>query len=269
MNINLETLRALSISFLESLNINSKAAIWIQSIIVLVFIFFTSYIIGRFSAFLMQKMVNKIVKKTKNNWDNLLHKNKVFAILSYYLFGISIFWLDQLIASEAIRVVFQKTMGAFFIIVTGVLLNALIDTANDVYNVVRKNKQISIKIYLQLLKIVLFSLSIIVIISIVADLDLLDIFTTLGAMLTILLIVYKDTIMGFVAGISLSTNKMIQLGDWISVPQHNADGTVIDIGINTIRIQNWDKTITTIPPYKLMSESFTNWKGMEESGGSV
>ena len=86
-------------------------------------------------------------------------------------------------------------------------------------------------------------------------------------MVAILLIVYKDTIMGFVAGISLSTNKMVEVGDWISVPKHDADGTVIDIGLNTVKVQNFDKTITTIPPYKLVSEAFTNWRGMQQSGG--
>ena len=91
--------------------------------------------------------------------------------------------------------------------------------------------------------------------------------TGLGAMAAVLILVFKDTILGFVASIQLSANKMVNVGDWISMPKYNADGTVIDISLNTVKVQNWDKTIATIPTYALVSESFNNWKGMEESGG--
>jgi len=90
---------------------------------------------------------------------------------------------------------------------------------------------------------------------------------TMGAFAAVLILVFKDTILGFVASIQLSANKMVSIGDWISMPSKNADGTVIDISLNTVKVQNWDKTISTIPTYALVSESFNNWKGMEESGG--
>ncbi|WGU69804.1 mechanosensitive ion channel [Capnocytophaga canimorsus] len=125
----------------------------------------------------------------------------------------------------------------------------------------------SLKIYIQLAKVIVFSLGGIAVISIFANKNFLDILAGLGAMITILLIVYKDMIMGFVAGIQLSANKMVYVGDWIVLPKDGADGTVIDIGLTTVKIQNWDRTITTIPTYKLTSESFTNWRGMQLSGG--
>ena len=89
----------------------------------------------------------------------------------------------------------------------------------------------------------------------------------LGAMAAVLMLVFKDTILGFVASIQLSANNMVNVGDWISMPKYNADGDVIDISLNTVKVQNWDKTIATIPTYALVSESFNNWKGMEQSGG--
>lgn len=267
MENNIIQLRHYTLNLLENIGLSSYWASWIQSAIALISILLLSWFIGSAAKYVMRRFVPALVKKTKNKWDDLLLDNKVFAILSYYLFGFIFFWLDQVIASEGVRAFSQTLTGSYFVIVSLILANAIINTAHDVYSSLHRNHSGSIKIYLQLLKVIIFSLGGIVIISFFADRTFMDIMTGLGAMLTILLIVYKDTIMGFVAGISLSANKMIKVGDWISAPKYHADGIVLDIGLNTVKVQNWDKTIATIPPYKLMSESFINWKGMEESGG--
>lgn len=260
-------LREQSVSFFENIGLSPYWATWVQSIAALLFILILSWGVGRIATVIMRGLAPVIVGKTKNKWDDLLMENNVFKILSYYLFGAVFIWLDQIIVAESLQRFIKTITGTYFIVVTLILINALLNTAYQIYQSLQKTDKASIKIYIQLLKVIVFSFGVILIISIFADKKLVEILTGLGAMLTILLIVYKDTILGFVAGISLSTNNMLQVGDWISVPQHDADGTVIDIGLSAVRVQNWDKTITTIPPYKLTSESFTNWKGMEEAGG--
>ena len=267
MNYYIITLRELSISFLESIGVSNTWAILIQSVLALIFIFILSYAIGKLGKLLMQKYIPQLVRKTKTDWDDKLFKNKCFEILSYYLFGIIFFWIDIFIASDTIRKFINTITGTYFTIITLLLVNALLNTAYEIYKERKPNDKANLKIYLQLLKVLVFSFGGIIIISFFANKNLIDILKGLGAMAAILLIVYKDTIMGFVAGISLSTNKMVEVGDWISVPKHDADGTVIDIGLNTVKVQNFDKTITTIPPYKLVSEAFTNWRGMQQSGG--
>ena len=267
MNHYIRTLRELSISFLESIGISNAWAVFTQSLLALIFIFILSYAIGKLGKLLMQKYIPILVHKTKTDWDDKLFKNNCFEILSYYLFGLIFFWIDIFIASDTIRKFINTITGTYFTIITLMLINALLNTAYDIYKERRPNDRANLKIYLQLVKVLVFSFGGIIIISFFANKNLIDILKGLGAMAAILLIVYKDTIMGFVAGISLSTNKMVEVGDWISVPKHDADGTVIDIGLNTVKVQNFDKTITTIPPYNLISESFTNWKGMQQSGG--
>ncbi|MCK4853828.1 MAG: mechanosensitive ion channel, partial [Bacteroidales bacterium] len=124
-----------------------------------------------------------------------------------------------------------------------------------------------IKGYVQVVKIIIYFIAIILIIASLTKESPGKLLTGLGAMAAVLMLVFKDTILGFVASIQLSANKMVVPGDWISMPSHNADGTVLDISLNTVKVQNWDKTIATVPTYALVSESFQNWKGMEESGG--
>jgi miniconductance mechanosensitive channel len=120
---------------------------------------------------------------------------------------------------------------------------------------------------IQILQIAASFISVIVIVSILFDINVSKIMTGLGATAAVLLLVFKDTILGFVASIQLSANKMVSAGDWITMPTYKTDGTVLDISLNTVKVQNWDKTITTIPTYKMVEDSFINWKGMENSDG--
>ena len=116
-------------------------------------------------------------------------------------------------------------------------------------------------------KIIVICIGFIIIISIIIDKNPINILTGLGAMAAVLMLVFQDTIKGLVAGVQLSANDMLRPGDWISLPKHDADGEVIEVTLTTVKVQNWDKTITTIPPYTLVSESFQNWRGMFNSGG--
>jgi miniconductance mechanosensitive channel len=137
----------------------------------------------------------------------------------------------------------------------------------EIYNTTAYAHHRPVKGYVQLLKILIYFMAGIMIISILINRDPTVLLAGLGAIAAVLLLVFKDTILGFVASIQLSANEMVKIGDWIEMKSHGADGTVIDITLNTVKVQNWDKTISTIPTYALVAESFNNWKGMEESGG--
>lgn len=262
-------LRQQSVAFFENLDIPTFWSVALQSILVVVSLFILAWLVDKVVTYVMRKLSTKFTLKTENKWDDILLKNKVFANAAHFFPGFVFLFLDTIIASNPIRFFIDTILATYFIIVALLFLNALLNSVYDIY--VRYNeekaKELNLKIYLQLLKVVLFSMGVIAIISIYANKNFKEILTGLGAMLTILLIVYKDTILGFVAGMQLSANKMVKIGDWISIPQHNTDGNVIDIGLNTVKVQNWDKTITTVPTYRLISESFTNWVGMKESGG--
>ncbi len=267
MNETLENLRNQSTEFIEQLGVRTSWAIFLQSILAVIAILIIAFLLDRIATLLMRRWVPKFVGRTKNKWDDIFLKHRVFANFAHFIPGVAIWILYPLISGEKIRVFIENIMDTYFLIICLLFANAFINAMNGVYANYRKQQAANIKIYLQVLKVALFSLGALGIISIFANKNFIEILKGLGAMITILLIVYKDTIMGFVAGIQLSANKMLKVGDWISSPKDNADGTVIDIGLNTVKVQNWDKTITTIPTYKLTSEAFTNWKGMEESDG--
>jgi miniconductance mechanosensitive channel len=160
-----------------------------------------------------------------------------------------------------------KFSRLYFTIIIVFVANSLLNSAFDIYNTTEYSHHRPIKGYVQLLKIFVFFMAGIMAVSILLERDPTVLLAGLGAMAAILLLVFKDTILGFVASIQLSANNMVKIGDWIEMRSHGADGTVLDITLNTVKVQNWDKTISTIPTYALVSESFNNWKGMEESGG--
>jgi miniconductance mechanosensitive channel len=142
-----------------------------------------------------------------------------------------------------------------------------LDASQDIYNTYPFALERPIKGYLQLVKILIYSVAAIILVSILVNQDPGRLFAGLGAMAAVLMFVFKDPILGFVASIQLAANKMVKPGDWITVSKFGVDGTVVDISLTTVKVQNWDKTITSLPTYSLVSESVTNWIGMQESGG--
>lgn len=234
-------------------------------------------------------IVNKIAKRTKTEWDDILVRKKVFngvahlvpAFILYYLCDFASPDLHQPIrelSSEVIaafsvdyylnlEIFLLKLIKIYFSLIIVYITNSILNAGNEIYNTTSYAHHRPIKGYIQLLKIFVFFMVGILIISILLEKDPTVLLAGLGAMAAVLILVFKDTILGFVASIQLSANEMVKIGDWIEMPSHKADGTVTDITLNTVKVQNWDKTIATIPTYALVSESFNNWKGMEESGG--
>ena len=147
------------------------------------------------------------------------------------------------------------------------VLTSFLKALNEIYMTQPISKDRPIKGYIQIVQILFYSIAFILILSVILGKSPIVLLTGIGALAAVLILVFKDTILGFVASIQLSANNMVRIGDWISLPKHNTDGTVIEITLNTVKVQNWDKTISTIPTYVLVSDSFGNWRGMEESGG--
>ena len=250
-------------------------------------------IIAWFSHFLTRQVILRIVariaRKTKTDWDDILVKNKVFnglahlvpALIIYYTAGFSyppihqdVSELSQSVLSElskeyyfGLEGILLKIAKFYFTIIVVYVGNTILNSGMEIYNTTEYAHHRPVKGYVQLIKILLFFMAGIMIVSVLINRDPTVLLAGLGAIAAVLLLVFKDTILGFVASIQLSANEMVKIGDWIEMKSHGADGTVTDITLNTVKVQNWDKTISTIPTYSLVAESFNNWKGMEESGG--
>ncbi len=212
--------------------------------------------------------IQRIASKSKNNWDDVFVERKVFNRLAHLAPAIIVYYALQYIFDAKGLVSFTENMvQAYMVIVVLLVIDAVLNALHEIYGKLPISKGRNIKGYVQVVKILFYFVAIILLISIFSGEAPKALMASLGAMAAVLILVFRDTILGFVASIQLSANKMVNVGDWISMPKYNADGDVIDISLNTVKVQNWDKTIATIPTYALVSESFNNWKGMEESGG--
>jgi len=215
------------------------------------------------------KIVGRIVRRTKGIWDDTLFAHRVFHVLIHIIpaiiiysssgyGGADIMWLPALIKGVA-----QIYLSA--IVVTAFI--RFLNAGQEIYDTYPYAKDRPIKGYIQLMKILVYFFGAIFIVAVLVDKNPASLFAGLGAMAAVLMFVFKDPILGFVASIQLAANKMVKPGDWITVPRFDVDGIVYDISLTTVKVQNWDKTITTIPTYSLVSESVKNWIGMIESGG--
>jgi len=212
----------------------------------------------------------RVAKRTETDWDDILVEKKFFhrlahfapAIVVYLTIGVALY--DY---SPKVTIFIQALTKIYMVIAALLVVNSFLDTVNEIYQGLPYAKSRPIKGYLQVIKIILYTFGAIVIIGIIINKNPSSILVGLGASTAILMLVFKDTITGLVASIQLSANDMLKIGDWIEMPSRNLDGTVKDISLTTVKVQNFDNTITTIPPFALINESFKNWRGMEESDG--
>ena len=213
--------------------------------------------------------MKKLAQHTHYQWDSLLLKRKVVHHLVHTIPGILVYALLPLafIRGKGLLLLSQKICAVYIVFALLLAINGFILVFLDMYNMRQVNKNRPIKGFMQVLQVLLFFIGGIVIIAILIGKSPASLFAGLGASAAILMLVFKDTILGFVAGIQLSANDMLRPGDWITVPGSNANGIVQELTPNTVKIQNFDNTISTIPPYTLVSASFQNWRGMVESGG--
>jgi miniconductance mechanosensitive channel len=168
---------------------------------------------------------------------------------------------------EWLVAVVRNVCGAFIVLTLALAFSAVLDLVNDIYTRRPKAQNHPIKGYLQLVKIVIFAIAAILMIATLIDRSPLILLSGLGAMAAVLMLVFQDTLLSLVASVQISSSDMVRVGDWIEMPQLNADGFVMDIALHTVTVQNWDKTITTLPTKRLITDPFKNWRGMQESGG--
>jgi miniconductance mechanosensitive channel len=182
--------------------------------------------------------------------------------------AIIVFYSLQFIFNAGKLIEFLENLTqVYMVLVVLLVIDAVLNALHEIYLNLPISRGRHIKGFVQVVKIIFYFIAVIMIISIFSGATPKVLLAGLGTMAAVLILVFRDTILGFVASIQLSANKMVNVGDWIAMPKYNADGDVIDISLTTVKVQNWDKTIATIPTYALVSESFNNWKGMEESGG--
>jgi miniconductance mechanosensitive channel len=208
--------------------------------------------------------------RTKNSWDESILGRVTLnrmahlapALVIYLLIPNALEGLDWVIA-------FIRGVALIYMIILMMLvLDSLLNSAEDFYrNHSRASKQIPIKGFIQVLKLIVYFLTAILVISILLNKTPVYLLSGIGALAAVMMLVFRDAILGFVAGIQLAANDMVAVGDWIEMPKYGADGDVLEVALTTVKVQNWDKTITTIPTYALISDSFKNWRGMSESGG--
>ncbi len=209
--------------------------------------------------------VSYFVQRSKTKWDDFLYQRRVFSRLSHLAPGLVIYFTAYLFPPVADSI--QRLSIVYMIIAGLAVLNSLLSAVNDIYDTFRIARQKPIKGYIQIIKIFLTIVIGVVALSVLMNREPWLFLSGFGAMTAIIILVFKDTILGLVASIQLSSYDMVRIGDWIEMPKYGADGDVVDVSLLTIKIQNWDKTITTIPAYTLISDSFKNWRGMQESGG--
>ena len=217
--------------------------------------------------FILTKLANNFFKRTKTRWDDFLIERKVFNALAHFVASIILYKLHTIENQQLITNILAVVAQVYGAISLSILIIRLIKAANDMYETTAHAHERPIRGYIQLVQILIIFLTIIFVIAIILNKDPLKLIAGLGVMASVLMLVFKDSILGFVASMQLSLNNMVNIGDWIEMPSHKADGTVIDINLTAVKVQNWDKTITTIPTYALVSGSFSNWSGMEKSGG--
>jgi len=213
--------------------------------------------------------IRQVFKRTKSTRDDILVKRKVFDRLSHLVPALIIYYTTDFIFSnyESLTEFIKSGIYIYIIVLILLVIDSLINALHEIYMTLPVSKNRPIKGYVQVVKIFIYFIAVIMILAILFNKSPKGLLTGLSALAAVLLLVFKDTILGFVASIQLSGNNMVKPGDWIAMPKYGADGTVMEISLNTVKVQNWDKTISTVPTYNLISDSFTNWKGMEESGG--
>ncbi len=214
-------------------------------------------------------LVRKMTHRRQKTWRVVLFKEKLFSRLaftvqSFIVYLQAVLWLNP---DSLLRIFLQTTALLSIVLFLLLTVFALLDAFAYITTRSRRSQNLPVQGFIQALKLLFAVIAIVLMVSIIVDRSPLLIISGLGAMTAVVMLVFKDPILGFVAGIQLSSNNMLRVGDWLEMPTYGADGDVIEIGLTTVKVQNWDKTITTIPTYALISGSFKNWQGMTRSGG--
>lgn len=249
---------------LDFLEMYARLTAVILSILALVII---AVVVHWITKMIVIRVIHRLVENTKTEWDDYLLKRKVFQSLSHLTSALVFYYSSNFSQIPEVTSLIMMVTNIYFVIIFVKSVSGFLKASNDIYLTTPYAATRSIKGYIQLLMILVYFIAGIIIIAVVFDQKINYLLGGLSAIAAVLLLIFKDTILGLVASIQLSANNMLKPGDWIEVPKHGANGTVVDISLNTVKVQNGDKTIVTIPTYSLVADSFMNWSGMEESDG--
>jgi len=255
---------------LEAWGISEPLAAVIERVLIVLAVLAVAWLANFIVRRVIVRTLHRIALGSRVTWDNRIVERRVLIHLSRVVPGLIFYFAAPLLIPELdwAVVALRRGAAAWMILMFAFAFDALLNVLHDLYQENHEfARQRPIKGLLQLGKVLLFAVAGVLALTTLFDQSPVGILSGLGAMSAVLLLIFRDSILGFVSGVQLSANNMVQLGDWIEMPKYEADGTVIDITLQTIKVQNWDKTITTIPIYALVSDSFRNWRGMTESGG--
>lgn len=218
---------------------------------------------------LLLRLVKKVVSKTKGQWDDALLQHKFFDRLAQVAPALVIYLLipDTLGKYVLAAEITEKAAVLYMLFVAALAVDSLLNAAQQVYRTLDISKSMPITGFLQVFKIIAYALTLILAISVLLGKSPGGILAGLGAMSAVTMLVFKDAILGFVAGLQISANRMVAAGDWIEVPSYGIDGDVMAVGLTTVKIRNFDNTISMLPTHALITGTFKNWRGMSESGG--
>ena len=257
-------------TILTDWGMSPATADWFDQVIAFVLVLIVAFAGDFICRRVLLRAIARLVQKTKATWDDILFDRSVMIYLSHMVAPVIIYLFIPIVFADTD----SATLGfirrlCYIIIIFSFLffINSFLKAAYAVYSEKESMRDRPLKGLLQTLQVSLWTIGIIVVVAELLGKSPLSLLAGLGASAAILMLVFKDSIMGFVSGVQLSANDMLKVGDWITMPKYGADGTVIEVTLNTVKVRNWDNTITTIPPYLLVSDSFQNWRGMRESGG--
>lgn len=235
---------------------------WMQLILMIAGLGIAYWALRKWGLFILKK----VAARTRSTWVTVLYEQGVFGKFFSLLPPVIVYTLLSFFGWKYEFVIY-RVVDIWLVVVCLMIIVSLLDSVNRIYESYPVSKDRPLTFFIQLIKVFLYSVTVIVIVSILVNKSPMHLIVGLGAFAAVVLLIFKDSILGFVVGIQLTANNMIRIGDWIQMDKNHADGTVMEVNLYTVKVQNWDMTISTIPTYQLVSDSFTNWRGMEESDG--
>ena len=265
----METINSGLMTWLQQMGVAEGSLLTVQRIVVIAAILLIAYVLDMICRKIVMPGVRKVTAKTQITWDDYLLNDDVLNNVCHLIPPVVVYVLIPFaFPHEPVLLEFILKICWIYITVVGMkLVCAFLTSLYTISSEHEKLKNHSMKGFYQMIKLIVICIGSIIIISTLIDKDPIAILTGLGAGTAILMLVFQDTIKGLVAGVQLTANDMLRPGDWITMPKYGADGDVIEVTLTTVKVRNWDKTITTVPPYALVNDSFQNWRGMFDMGG--
>jgi len=255
---------------LETWGLNSGLAMWGAGLTMVAGILIVAGAVHLILGKVLIRLIAAVIKKSDFQWDDEFLQSNALKWLSHWIPGLVIYILVRPLLGEELPLLVNLVRGGatVYMIVVGVLaLDSILNATRRVLEKFEWSENLPLTSIVQVIKLVIYIGSILMVVATLTGQDLLKVVGGLGIAASILMLVFKDSILGLVAGIQIAANRMVKAGDWVEMPSHSADGDVLNVGLTTVKVQNWDKTITTVPTYAMITESFKNWRGMQEAKG--